>query len=287
MARTPTVSFEIFPAATEAADQSLERAMGQLSTLNPDCITVTYGADGSGQQRSVQLVERLLMRDRPPVAAHLTCVGATRDEFDALARRWWGLGLRRIVALRGDVPGGGPWQPCADGYQRAADLVAGLKRVADFDIAVAAYPETHPAAASPDADIDNLKAKQDAGASTAITQYCFDVEPILRLRDRAVKAGIQIPVVPGILPVTNFARVVTFSKRCGASVPDWLAAQFDGLDDDPETRSMVAASVATEQCQRLLAEGFDRFHFYTLNRGRLTYAICRRLGLQPGVERAA
>ncbi len=287
MAGAPTVSFEFFPAATEAADESLERALRQLSTLNPDCVTVTFGADGSGQQRSVQVVERLLSRDGPQVAAHLTCVGATRDEIDALARRWRGLGLNRIVALRGDVPGGGPWQPHDQGYQRAAELVEGLRRVAEFDIAVAAYPENHPDSPSTEADTDNLKRKQDAGASMAITQYCFDSEPILRLRDRAAKAGIHIPVVPGILPVTNFARVVTFSQRCGASVPDWLAAQFDGLDDDPETCAMVAASVATEQCQRLIAEGFERFHFYTLNRGRLTYAICRRLGLQPGIERAA
>lgn len=285
--KAPGVSFEVFPAATPKAEAALDAALRQLGRLRPGYLSVTYGADGSGQDRSLRLVERLAGKKEFRIAAHLTCVGATRDEVDAIARRWWDLGVRRIVALRGDVPGGGKWRPHENGYDRAADLVSGLVRIADFNIAVAAYPETHPDSPSPQADIDNLKRKQDAGAAVAITQYCFDNEPILRLRERAVAAGVTIPIVPGVLPVTNFAKVVSFSRKCGASVPSWLASEFDGLDDDPETRAMVAASVAVEQCKALRTEGFDRFHFYTLNRAAVTYAICRRLGIHPGVAEAA
>lgn len=285
--KRPAVSFEVFPARTPKGEAALDRALQQLSRLRPGYLSVTYGADGSGQERSVHLIERLAGKKEFRIAAHLTCVGATRAQIDELARRWSELGVRRVVALRGDVPGGGPWLPQADGYQNAADLVAGLRRVADFNIAVAGYPEVHPDSPSVEADIDNLKRKQDAGASVIITQYCFDNEPFLRFRERAVAAGITIPIVPGVLPVTNFAKVVEFSRKCGATVPAWLAEQFDGLDDDPETRAMVAASVAVDQCKALRAEGFDRFHFYTLNRAAVTYAICRRLGIHPGVAEAA
>lgn len=285
--KAPAVSFEIFPAATPKGETALDAALKQLGKLRPGYLSVTYGADGSGQDRSLRLIERLAGKKEFRIAAHLTCAGATRDEVDAVARRWWELGVRRIVALRGDVPGGGAWRPHEGGYDRAADLVAGLARIGGFNIAVAAYPEVHPDSPSPEADIDNLKRKQDAGAAVAITQYCFENDPILRLRDRAAAAGVTIPIVPGILPVTNFARVVGFSEKCGASVPDWLAGEFEGLDEDPETRAMVAASVAVEQCKVLRAEGFDRFHFYTLNRAAVTYAICRRLGVNPGVAEAA
>jgi len=286
MATLPIISFEIFPAKTPRGDAALDTTLEQLATLNPAFLSVTYGADGSGQERTLRLVKRLIERDMP-LAAHLTCVGATREEVDALACTWRDMGIRRIVALRGDMPGGARWQPHDGGYQRASELVGGLCRIADFDIAVAAYPEAHPDSPSPQADIDNLKAKQDAGATTAITQYCFDTDTILRFRDRAAAAGITIPIVPGIMPIVNFASIVNFSARCGAGIPDWLAGQFEGLEDDPETTAMVAASVASEQCRTLIDEGFGSFHFYTLNKAPLSYAVCRYLGINPSIAEAA
>lgn len=286
MAATPTISFEIYPPKAPQGDLSLDSTLKQLESLRPAYWSVTYGADGSGQERTLRLVERLIARDTP-LAAHLTCVGASRDEVDILARTWRDMGVRRIVALRGDMPGGEKWRPHDGGYQRASELVAGLRRIADFDIAVAAYPEAHPDSASPQADLDNLKAKQDAGAGTAITQYCFDTDTILRFRDRAAAAGITIPIVPGIMPIVNFASIINFSARCGAGIPDWLASQFEGLEDNPETAAMVAASVASEQCRILIDEGFDSFHFYTLNKAPLSYAICRYLGINPSVAKAA
>lgn len=286
MATLPTISFEIFPAKTPRGGAALDTALEQLATLNPAFLSVTYGADGSGQERTLRLVDRLIALDMP-LAAHLTCVGAAREEVDALACTWRDMGIRRIVALRGDMPGGARWQPHDGGYQRASELVGGLRRIADFEIAVAAYPESHPDSPSPRADIDNLKAKQDAGAATAITQYCFDTDAILRFRDRAAAAGITIPIVPGIMPIVNFASIVNFSARCGAGIPDWLTGQFEGLEDDPETTAMVAASVASEQCRTLIDEGFDSFHFYTLNKAPLSYAVCRYLGINPSVAKAA
>jgi methylenetetrahydrofolate reductase (NADPH) len=286
MTALPTISFEIFPPKTPQGDQAMDSMFEQLGSVRPAFWSVTYGADGSGQDRTLRLVERLIARDMP-IAAHLTCVGATRDEVDALARTWRDMGVGRIVALRGDMPGGGKWQPYDGGYQRASELVAALRRVADFDIAVAAYPEAHPDSPSPQADIDNLKAKQNAGADTAITQYCFDTEAILRFRDRAVAAGITIPIIPGIMPIVNFASIVNFSARCGAAIPDWLAGQFEGLEGDHETAAMVAASVASEQCRTLIHEGFDSFHFYTLNKAPLSYAVCRYLGINPSIAEAA
>lgn len=286
MAALPTISFEIFPPKSPRGDDALDAALGQLATLNPAFWSVTYGADGSGQERTLRLVERLIARNMP-LAAHLTCVGATREEVDALAKTWRDMGIRRIVALRGDMPGGEKWQPHEGGYQRASELVAGLRRIANFDIAVAAYPEAHPDSPSPRADLENLKAKQDEGAATAITQYCFDSDTILRFRDRAAAAGITIPIVPGIMPIVNFVSIVNFSARCGAGIPDWLAGQFEGLDDDPETTAMVAASVASEQCRTLIDEGFDSFHFYTLNKAPLSYAVCRYLGINPSIAEAA
>lgn len=286
MIAAPRISFEIFPAKTPQGDAALDSALDQLMPLRPEFLSVTYGADGSGQQRTVGLVERL-DKAGMPLAAHLTCVGATRGEVDSLARIWRDMGLRRIVALRGDVPGGGKWQPLEDGYTCAADLVAGLSSIADFDIAVAAYPESHPDSPSQKADIDNLKRKQDAGAATAITQYCFDTGTILRFRDRAAAAGVTMEIVPGIMPIADFARTAAFSRRCGTGIPDWLAGQFDGLEDDPDTSALVAASIAAEQCRTLIIEGFGQFHFYTLNRAPLSYAVCRRLGVHPAISEAA
>ena len=221
-------------------------------------------------------------------AAHLTCVGAVREEVDAIAKGWWEGGIRHLVALRGDPPKDAVrYAPHPGGYENAAALVAGLRRVADFDIAVAAYPECHPDSTSPEADLDNLKRKLDAGAACAITQFFFEPATFLRFRDRACAAGIEAPIVPGILPITNFARAVRFAGSCGATVPAWLAELYRGLDDDPETRSLVAAAQATELCQRLQAEGVEAFHFYTLNRPALTAAICRRLSVRAPLEEAA
>ncbi len=276
------VSFEFFPPKTEEMERSLWAAIARLATLDPAYVSVTYGAGGTTRERTHATVVRLRQETTLQPAAHLTCVGATRDEIDAIARRYWDAGVRHLVALRGDPPeGAAHYVPHPGGYAFAADLVAGLRRIAPFDISVAAYPETHPEALSAEADLDNLKRKMDAGASRAITQFFFDVEVFLRFRDRAVAAGITQPIIPGILPVTNFATVRRFAAMCGACVPAWMADLFDGLDDDPETRRLVAAAVAVEQCRALHAHGVEQFHFYTLNRADLTFAICHVLGVRP------
>ncbi len=283
------VSFEFFPPATEAAADRLWAAVERLAPLNPAYVSVTYGAGGSTRERTHTTVKRILDETDLVPAAHLTCVDAGRDEIDAIAQRYWEAGVRHIVALRGDPPAGEDrYRPHPDGYAFAADLTAGLKRVADFEITVAAYPETHPEAGSAEADLDNLKRKIDAGAGQAITQFFFDVDVYFRFLDRARAAGITVPVIPGILPVTNFAKVVDFSRRCGAAVPDWLAELFDGLDDDPDTRDLVAASLAAEQCRALHAGGVEQFHFYTLNRAELCQAVCHMLGVrtQPSWQAA-
>lgn len=285
----PTVSFEFFPPKTEKMEQSLWQAVQRLAPLKPAFVSVTYGAGGSTRERTHATVRRIQNETGIPAAAHLTCVGASRDEIDAVARHYWEAGIRHIVALRGDPPeadGGvaGQYIPHPQGYAYAADLVAGLKRVADFEISVAAYPETHPEAVSPQADLDNLKRKIDAGATRAISQFFFDNDAFLRFRDACAAAGIHAPIVPGILPITNFARAVEFAGRCGAAVPAELADAFDGLDRDPETRQLIAAHVAVEQCRALLAEGVDEFHFYTLNRADLTVAICHLLGVRAKGE---
>ncbi len=275
------VSFEFFPPKTEEMARSLWRAVERLAPLAPRFVSVTYGAGGTTRERTHQTIVRLLRETGLAPAAHLTCVGASRDDVDEVARRYWRAGVRHIVALRGDAPEGeSEFQPHPDGYRDAADLVAGLKRIADFEITVAAYPEVHPEAGSIEADLDNLKRKLDAGAERAITQYFFDPDCYLRFLGSARAAGIWAPIVPGILPVTNFSQVVRFSGRCGTSVPDWLAHLFEDLDDDPETRKLTAATVAAEQCRRLQAEGVDEFHFYTLNRAELSFAICHILGLR-------
>ena len=291
-AAAPKVSFEFFPPGTAAAENRLWRSIERLAPLAPRFVSVTYGADGSTRERTHEAVSRIVAETGLTAAPHLTCVDAARGEIDAIAARYADLGIRNIVALRGDVPGqsgqsnqGGRTQryrPRADGYPYAADLVAGLRRVADFDISVAAYPEVHPEAASAAADLDNLKRKLDAGASRAITQFFFATEVYLRFRDRCRAAGISAPIVPGILPITRFPQLEQFAARCGTAVPDWLRERFAGLDDDPETRQLIAASVAIEQVHDLQREGVDEFHFYTLNRAELTYAICHALGVRPG-----
>ncbi|MBC8157780.1 MAG: methylenetetrahydrofolate reductase [Alphaproteobacteria bacterium] len=276
-----SVSFEFFPPNTEKMEENLWSAIQRLAPLNPEYVSVTYGAGGTTRDRTHKTVARILNETALKPAAHLTCVGASRDEIDDVARRYWEAGVRHIVALRGDSPeGSGPYAPHPDGYAYASDLVAGLKRIADFEISVAAYPEVHPEAKSPESDLDNLKRKIDAGASRAITQYFFDPADFLRFVDRARAAGITAPITPGILPVTNFARVVQFSKACGTRVPAWLAHMFDGLDDNPETRKLVAATLAAEQCRALISAGIRQFHFYTLNRADLAYAICHILGVR-------
>jgi len=276
------VSLEFFPPHSEEMEATLWASIQRLAPLGPRFVSVTYGADGSTRERTHAVVERILSETRLTPAPHLTCIDATRGEIDEIARQYWDMGVRHLVALRGDpVQGSGPYLPAKDGYGYAADLVAGLKRVADFDISVAAYPEVHPEAPNPLFDLDNLKRKLDAGASRAITQFFFDVGIFLRFRDLAAAAGIHAPIVPGILPITRFPQLQRFASRCGASVPAWLVERFDGLDDDLETRQMIAASVAIEQVRTLQAEGVDNFHFYTLNRSELTFAICHALGVRP------
>lgn len=276
------VSFEFFPPADAAMEATLWQSVQRLAPLAPRFVSVTYGADGSTRDRTHQLVSRIQRETHLTGAPHLTCVGATREEVLEVARQYWREGIRHIVALRGDAPQGATqYEPHPDGYAFASDLVAGLRSVADFDISVAAYPETHPEAPSAEADLDNLRKKIDAGASRAITQFFFDTDDYLRFRDRCVAAGIHVSIVPGILPITRFPQVTRFAARCGAKIPNWLAERFAGLDDDAETRRLIAANVAIEQVSRLRHHGVDEFHFYTLNRAELTYAICHALGLRP------
>lgn len=282
-AHRPAVSFEFFPPNTEAMEATLWNSIQRLADLDPVFVSVTYGADGSTRERTHAAVERIIRDTNLTPAPHLTCVGASRAEIDEIARDYWNMGVRHLVALRGDAPkGSDSYVPHPDGYAYASDLVAGLRKVADFDISVAAYPEVHPEAPNADFDLDNLKRKLDAGATRAITQFFFDVDVFLRFRDRCAAAGIESSLVPGILPITRFPQLERFAKLCGASIPDWLRNRFTGLDDDEETRRMIAASVAIEQVRTLQQEGMDEFHFYTLNRSELTYAICHALGVRPG-----
>ena len=277
----PALSFEFFPPRTEALESQLWGAIRRLEPLRPRFVSVTYGAGGSTQARTHSTVSRIVAETGLTPAAHLTCVGASRGEVDDVARQYWDAGVRHIVALRGDPPNGEQYRPHPQGYEFASDLVAGLKRVADFEVSVAAYPETHPSALSPDHDIDNLKRKLDAGASRAITQYFFDSGVYLDFLDRALAAGITAPIVPGVMPVSNFGQIVRFSAMCGATVPDWLATLFRGTEDDPDTRRMVGAIVAAEQVRLMQANGVDEFHFYTQNRAELSYAVAHVLGARP------
>lgn len=283
----PALSFEFFPPRTEALEQQLWACIQRLAPLSPRFVSVTYGAGGSTRERTHATVARLVRETGLVPAAHLTCVGATREEVDEVARAYWAAGVRHIVALRGDPAPGTAYAPHPGGYAYAADLVAGLTRIADFEITVAAYPETHPAALSPEADLDNLKRKLDAGATRAITQYFFDTECYLRFLERCLAAGITAPIVPGIMPIANYAQAAKFSEMCGTSVPAWLGQMFEGTENDPELRRIVASIVAAEQVRTLQASGVDEFHFYTLNRPELTYAIAHILGARPKADGGA
>jgi methylenetetrahydrofolate reductase (NADPH) len=313
MSNPVAVSFEFFPPSDDAMANQLWEAVQRLAPLRPNFVSVTYGADGSTRARTHDCVLRIRRETALVVAPHLTCVGAPCSEVLRIAEDYWREGIRHLVALRGDAPGaaapastapaaapgdaapagnaagggappgtpgGGAYQPHPQGFPYAADLVRGLKSVADFDISVAAYPEGHPESGSVEADLENLKRKVDAGATRAITQFFFDTDLYLRYRDRCAANGIDVKLVPGILPITRFGQLLRFAGRCGASVPDWLHRRFDGLDQDAETRRLIAANVAIEQVQRLRHHGVDEFHFYTLNRAELTYAICHALGVR-------
>jgi len=283
------VSFEFSPPATAEAEQRLWQAIERLVPLRPRFVSVTYGAGGSTRDRTHATVLRIRKETDLEPAAHLTCVGAPREEIDQIVADYWKAGIRHLVALRGDPPGGpgADYAPHPQGYAWVPDLLAGIRRIGDFEISVSCYPETHPAAASPDADLDHLKRKIDAGATRAITQFFFEPDCYFRFLDRARAAGITVPIVPGIMPVFNFASVARFAGKCGASVPARLVRTFDGLDADPETRRLVAATVAVELCQRLQANGVDEFHFYTSNRADLTVAVCHMLGVRGPLPMAA
>ena len=286
----PRVSFEFFPPKTDKAEETLWNAVRRLEPLNPAFVSVTYGAGGSTRERTHRTVTRILSETSLKPAAHLTCVEASRGEIDEVIAEYKAAGVKHIVALRGDPPGGqndsggigGVYEPRADGYANATELAAAISRVGGFEITVGAYPEKHPESPSIDHDIEVLKAKVDAGATRAVSQFFFDIDAFLRFRDRVRAAGVTIPLIPGVMPVTNFGALKRMSGACGASVPDWLGAHFEGLDEDPDTRRLIAASVAAETCTRLQEEGFGDFHFYTLNRADLVYAICRVLGVREG-----
>jgi methylenetetrahydrofolate reductase (NADPH) len=287
----PIVSFEFFPPGDEAMSQQLWQSVQRLAPLRPSFVSVTYGADGSTRERTHEFVERVLRETDLRVAPHLTCVGASCAEVLEIAHGYWQLGVRHLVALRGDAPAAnlsvdGRYQPHPEGFAYASDLVSGLRQVGDFEMSVAAYPEGHPESGGVDADLENLKRKVDAGAGRAITQFFFETDLFLRYRDRCAAAGIKANIVPGILPITRFPQLLRFAARCGASVPGWLRTRFDGLEDDPDTRRMIAANVAIEQVQRLRQHGVEEFHFYTLNRAELAYAICHALGLRPRLNEA-
>lgn len=279
------VSFEFFPPKTETMEATLWSSIETLKPLQPRFVSVTYGAGGSTRERTHNTVARIVRETNLTPAAHLTCVEASRDEINEVARGYWTAGVRHIVALRGDPPVAGQrFQARPDGYDSAAALVEGLRRVGDFDISVAAYPEAHPEAASLAADIDNLKRKLDAGASRAITQFFFEPDTFFRFRDSTAAAGISAEIVPGILPVSNFTQTVKMAAMCKTAIPGWMERLFVGLEDKPAARQLVAATVAAELCRRLYAGGVRQFHFYTLNRAELAYAICHLLGVRPRSE---
>ncbi|WP_439539751.1 methylenetetrahydrofolate reductase [Sphingomonas sp.] len=276
------VSFEFFPPKTEAMEKTLWESVETLSPFDPRFVSVTYGAGGTTRERTHNTVARIARETPIAVAAHLTCVDATKAEIDAVAEEYWAAGVRHIVALRGDPPRAGEkYATHPGGYENAADLVAGLRKLHPFEISVAAYPECHPD--SPDAahDLDNLKRKIDAGANRAITQFFFEADTFLRFRDAAAAAGIDAEIVPGIMPVMSFAAVQKMSAMCGTAVPGWMERLFDGLDDRPAARQLVSATLAAELCRNLYAGGVRQFHFYTLNRAELSYAICHLLGVRP------
>ena len=283
------VSFEFFPPKTAEMETALWECVDRLAPLGPNFVSVTYGAGGSTRERTHATVARIVRDTSLSPAAHLTCVGATRAEIDGVVRDYWSAGVRHIVALRGDPQSGAgtAYQPHEGGYQDTADLVSGIRRAGDFEVSVSAYPEKHPESPTVEADLDTLQAKVEAGATRAITQFFFDNDLYLRYVDRVRARGITIPIVPGIVPVQNFKQTASFAKRTGASVPQWLADRFEGLDHDPATRRLIAAAVAAEQVMDLVDHGVREFHFYTMNKADLVYAICHLLGLRPQLEQAA
>lgn len=277
----PAISFEFFPPKTLELEARLWQAVLALAPYHPSFVSVTYGAGGSTRERTHAIVSRMRRETRLEPAAHLTCVGASRGEIDEIARAYWDAGIRHIVALRGDPPQGTThYTPHPEGYAYAADLVAGLKKIANFEISVAAYPETHPEALSPEADLENLKRKLDAGADRAITQFFFESDAFLRFRDKAAAAGINAPVVPGLLPIGNFAQACRFADMCGTKVPDWLKQLFESVVPDGALHTHLAACVIAEQAIRLRMEGVEQFHIYTLNRSELAQTVCRLLGIK-------
>ena len=276
------VSFEFFPPKTEAMQNTLWQSIETLAPLSPRFVSVTYGAGGTTRERTHDTVARIASETAIPAAAHLTCVDASKAEIEEVARAYWDAGVRHIVALRGDPPvAGQAFAPHPDGYQSSADLVAGLHKIAPFEISVGAYPETHPEASCAQSDLDNLKRKMDAGATRAITQFFFEADTFFRFRDKAAAAGIDAEIVPGIMPVTSFAGIRKMSAMCGTDVPQWLSSLFDGLEDLPNARQLVAATTAAELCVHLYQGGVRQFHFYTLNRSELSFAVCHMLGLRP------
>jgi methylenetetrahydrofolate reductase (NADPH) len=283
------VSFEFFPAKSQEMEPALWETIHRLIPFDPEFVSVTYGAGGSTRELTHATVARLARETSVPPAAHLTCVGATKEQINAIVRDFWAAGVRKIVALRGDPPGGvgAAYEPFPGGYQTTAELVAGIKAIGDFQVAVSAYPEKHPESLSWEADIDVLKAKVDAGADMAISQFFFENDLYFRYLERVRAKGIHIPILPGIVPVQNFKQTANFARKTGASVPQWLADRFEGLDEDATTRRLIAAAVAAEQVIDLVDRGVQDFHFYTMNRADLVYAICHLLGLRPRVELAA
>ena len=276
----PDVSFEFFPAKNTEDEEKLIQTIKELEPLGPKFVSVTYGAGGTGRERTHNTIKRILQETKLTPAAHLTCINASRSEIDEIAEKYWELGVKHIVALRGDPPQGlNNYTPHPEGYKYASELVAGLKNVGDFEISVACFPEGHPESSSIDEDIYHLKAKIDAGATRAITQYFIDPTVYLKFVEKARKAKIDIPIVPGILVIANYEQFLKFSKMCHTSVPDWIKKLLNGLDSNPKTRDCVAVNITTEICRILTQEGVDQFHFYTLNRAHQTHAICRILGV--------
>ena len=276
------VSFEFSPPKTPEAEENLWRCIRRLEPLKPAFVSVTYGAGGSTRDRTHNTVKRIVEETALSPAAHLTCVAHSQSEIRDIVRGYWDAGIRHIVALRGDMPNmQGKYQAPVDGYGSTPDMIAGIRQIAPFEISVSAYPERHPDSTSEAQDIALLKAKVDAGASRALTQFGFDTETMARFRDRVVKAGVNVPIVPGIIPTTNIKGISRMAQTAGASVPDWLADLYDGLDSDADTRKLIAATILAEQVQDLRAEGFDQFHFYTLNQADLTFAACCLLGMRP------
>lgn len=277
-----TVSFEVFPPKSGEAETTFWKTIARLETVHPGFVSVTYGAGGTTRDRTLNTVRHIARDTSLKPAAHLTCVGASKDDVNTVIRDYWAAGVRHIVALRGDPPGGvgAAYAPHPEGYAGAVDLVAGARKVAEFEVSVAVHPERHPASATWAADIENFKRKLEAGATRGISQFFFDADVFLRFRDRLAAAGVAAPVVPGIMPVTNVKGLKKMADGCGATLPGWLARLFDGLDDDPDTRRLVASATTAQLCAHLAAEGVEDFHFYTLNRADLTLAICRIIGVR-------